>query len=112
MYQNLSADPTSLSNLDQDLPNYAQHDVPIFSLPQKWLWCETWCSDETKAEAMTIDLCNNPEHKEAKISMAKRIISGNLFDESWEELDALVAGHDRDHRSSQEALAAATPYVQ
>jgi len=96
-YQQLSADPNSLSNLDQDLPNYAQHDVPIFSLPQKWLWCETWCSDETKAEAMTIDLCNNPEHKEAKISMAKRIISGDLFEESWQELDALVAGYDRDH---------------
>jgi len=47
-YQRLSADPNSLSNLDQDLPNYAQHDVRIFSLPQKWLWCESWCSDETK----------------------------------------------------------------
>lgn len=96
-YHQLSADPNSLSNLDQDLPNYAQHDVPIFSLPQKWLWCESWCSDETKAEAMTIDLCNNPEHKEAKISMAKRIISGDLFEESWEELDALVASYDSDH---------------
>ncbi|KAL7520848.1 hypothetical protein ACHAWX_005549 [Stephanocyclus meneghinianus] len=89
-YQQLSADPNSLANLDQDLPNYAQHDVRIFSLPQKWLWCESWCSDETKAEAMTIDLCNNPLHKEAKISMAKRIISGELFEESWEELDAEV----------------------
>ncbi|KAK1744774.1 hypothetical protein QTG54_004065 [Skeletonema marinoi] len=94
IYQQLSADPNSLANLDQDLPNYAQHDVRIFSLPQKWLWCESWCSDETKAEAMTIDLCNNPEHKEAKISMAKRIISGDLFEESWEELDEMVRIYD------------------
>ena len=87
IYQQLSADPNSLANLDQDLPNYAQHAVPIFSLPQEWLWCESWCSDETKATAKTIDLCNNPLHKEAKVSMARRIISGPLFEESWEELD-------------------------
>ena len=33
VYDQLSKDPHSLSNLDQDLPNYAQHQVPIFSLP-------------------------------------------------------------------------------
>ena len=37
-YDNLSKDPNSLSNLDQDLPNYAQHVVPIHSLPEEWLW--------------------------------------------------------------------------
>lgn len=103
-YHSLSADPNSLANLDQDLPNYAQHDVRIFSLPQKWLWCESWCSDETKAEAMTIDLCNNPEHKEAKISMAKRIISGDLFEESWEELDAQVDQYNKDFLASETIL--------
>lgn len=46
----------SLSNLDQDLPNNMIHNVPIKSLPQEWLWCETWCSDESKATAKTIDL--------------------------------------------------------
>ncbi len=40
----------------QDLPNYLQDRVPIFSLPQEWLWCETWCDDESKARAKTIDL--------------------------------------------------------
>jgi len=55
-YEQLSQDPNSLSNLDQDLPNYAQHMVPIFSLPQEWLWCETWCNDESKDAAKTIDL--------------------------------------------------------
>jgi Glucosyltransferase 24 len=34
--------------------------VPIFSLPQEWLWCETWCGNTTKPAAKTIDLCNNP----------------------------------------------------
>mmetsp|Transcript_56656 Transcript_56656/g.137682 ORF Transcript_56656/g.137682 Transcript_56656/m.137682 type:complete len:1847 (+) Transcript_56656:196-5736(+) len=94
-YQQLSADPNSLSNLDQDLPNYAQHEVPIFSLPQEWLWCESWCSLETKPQAKTIDLCNNPQHKEPKLSMAKRIISGELFEESWVELDQEVEAYDK-----------------
>ena len=44
IYDNLSADPNSLANLDQDLPNYAQRMVPIHSLPEHWLWCETWCN--------------------------------------------------------------------
>jgi len=100
VYQQLSADPNSLSNLDQDLPNYAQHQVPIFSLPQEWLWCESWCSDETKTLAKTIDLCNNPLHKEAKLSMAKRVISGDLFEESWEELDAEVEKYNLEFQES------------
>ncbi|EEY53529.1 UDP-glucose:glycoprotein glucosyltransferase, putative [Phytophthora infestans T30-4] len=87
VYSHLSADPNSLANLDQDLPNYAQHQIPIFSLPQEWLWCESWCSDETKVAAKTIDLCNNPKHKEPKLEMAKRVIAGELFNESWIELD-------------------------
>lgn len=55
-YQALSQDPNSLSNLDQDLPNNMIHQVPIKSLPQEWLWCETWCSQASKAAAKTIDL--------------------------------------------------------
>jgi hypothetical protein len=34
IYDQLSKDPNSLANLDQDLPNYAQLQIPIFSLPQ------------------------------------------------------------------------------
>merc|ERR1711968_324691 len=90
IYDNLSRDPNSLSNLDQDLPNYAQNQIPIFSLPQEWLWCESWCSDDSKPAAKTIDLCNNPLVKENKLDMAKRVISGELFPESWVELDAEV----------------------
>lgn len=40
----------------QDLPNNMIHQVPIKSLPQEWLWCETWCDDTTKRSAKTIDL--------------------------------------------------------
>lgn len=87
IYDQLSRDPNSLSNLDQDLPNFAQHQIPIHSLPQEWLWCESWCSDESKEKAKTIDLCNNPLHKEPKLDMAKRVISGELFPEDWVELD-------------------------
>lgn len=86
-YDALARDPNSLANLDQDLPNYAQHEVPIHSLPQEWLWCESWCSEETKSTAKTIDLCNNPLYKEPKLDMARRIVSGSLFNESWVELD-------------------------
>lgn len=55
-YQALSQDPNSLSNLDQDLPNNMIHQVAIKSLPQEWLWCETWCDDSSKSRAKTIDL--------------------------------------------------------
>jgi UDP-glucose:glycoprotein glucosyltransferase len=73
-YQGLSQDPNSLSNLDQDLPNNMIHQVAIKSLPQEWLWCETWCNDESKEKAKTIDLCNNPKTKEPKLTSARRII--------------------------------------
>ncbi|EPY49450.1 UDP-glucose-glycoprotein glucosyltransferase Gpt1 [Schizosaccharomyces cryophilus OY26] len=71
-YQLLSADPNSLSNLDQDLPNNLQHLIPIYSLPQEWLWCETWCSDQSLKKAKTIDLCQNPLTKEKKLDRARR----------------------------------------
>jgi len=75
IYDNLSKDPNSLANLDQDLPNYAQDLVPIASLPQEWLWCETWCGEASRIAAKTIDLCNNPLTKEPKLLSARRIIA-------------------------------------
>ncbi|XP_075236839.1 UDP-glucose-glycoprotein glucosyltransferase isoform X2 [Lycorma delicatula] len=83
-YQALSQDPNSLSNLDQDLPNNMIHQVAIKSLPQEWLWCETWCDDESKKYAKTIDLCNNPLTKEAKLTAAMRIV------EEWKDYDAEI----------------------
>lgn len=83
-YQALSQDPNSLSNLDQDLPNNMIHQVAIKSLPQEWLWCETWCDDASKEKAKTIDLCNNPLTKEAKLTAAMRIVS------EWKDYDAEI----------------------
>ncbi|CAO3612891.1 unnamed protein product [Cunninghamella blakesleeana] len=83
-YQQLSADPNSLANLDQDLPNNMIHSVPIFSLPQEWLWCETWCSDESLKKAKTIDLCNNPLTKEPKLDRARRQVP------EWEAYDTQI----------------------
>lgn len=81
-YQQLSADPNSLSNLDQDLPNNMQMALPIHSLPQEWLWCETWCSDESLTNARTIDLCNNPQTKEPKLERARRQVpEWTVYDE-------------------------------
>jgi UDP-glucose:glycoprotein glucosyltransferase len=55
--------------------------VSIKSLPQEWLWCETWCDDQSKGTAKTIDLCNNPKTKEPKLTAARRIVS------EWEDYD-------------------------
>ncbi|EGG08350.1 family 24 glycosyltransferase, partial [Melampsora larici-populina 98AG31] len=84
-YQALSADPNSLANLDQDLPNNMQEVLPIYSLDQKWLWCETWCSDDGLKTAKTIDLCNNPLTHEPKLTRARRLIP------EWDVYDKEVA---------------------
>jgi UDP-glucose:glycoprotein glucosyltransferase len=93
-YHMLSADPNSLSNLDQDLPNNMIHEIPMFSLPQDWLWCETWCSDQSLKTAKTIDLCNNPQTKEPKLDRAKRILP------EWEGLDNEIAAVRDSHLKS------------
>ncbi|THH10819.1 hypothetical protein EW146_g8252 [Bondarzewia mesenterica] len=87
-YQQLSADPNSLANLDQDLPNNLQLQVPIYSLHEDWLWCETWCSKDRLHRAKTIDLCQNPLTKEPKLSRARQI-------PEWEEYDAEIARFTR-----------------
>ncbi|KAJ8081870.1 killer toxin resistant protein [Marasmius tenuissimus] len=87
-YQALSADPNSLANLDQDLPNNIQSQVPIFSLHEDWLWCETWCSKDRLHRAKTIDLCQNPLTKEPKLSRARQI-------PEWEEYDGEIAAFAR-----------------
>ncbi|KAI1826607.1 UDP-glucose:glycoprotein glucosyltransferase [Xylaria intraflava] len=94
-YHQLSADPSSLSNLDQDLPNHMQFVIPIHSLPQEWLWCETWCSDESQKEARTIDLCNNPETKEPKLDRARRQVpEWTVYDDEIAALNKRRQGLD------------------
>lgn len=46
----------------KDLPNNMIHQVAIKSLPQEWLWCETWCDDASKKSAKTIDLVSVTIH--------------------------------------------------
>ena len=45
---------------------------------------------------------SNQQHKEPKLDMAKRVISGPLFEESWVELDAEVRASE-DSRLAREA---------
>merc|ERR1711865_569292 len=90
-YNSLTMDPSGLANLDQDLPNYAQQQIPIHSLPPDWLWCESWCSNASKPLAKTIDLCQNPQTKEPKIAMAKRIIPE--WDGYHREVITIFAAH-------------------
>lgn len=92
-YHSLSADPNSLSNLDQDLPNNMQFNLPIHSLPKEWLWCETWCADADLKDAKTIDLCNNPQTKEPKLDRARRQVpEWNVYDEEIARLAKRVRG--------------------
>eukprot|EP01097_Dermamoeba_algensis_P005503 TRINITY_DN3503_c0_g1_i2.p1 TRINITY_DN3503_c0_g1~~TRINITY_DN3503_c0_g1_i2.p1 ORF type:complete len:467 (+),score=152.66 TRINITY_DN3503_c0_g1_i2:79-1479(+) len=91
-YDGLSKDPNSLSNLDQDLPNYLQHMIRIHTLPQEWLWCETWCDDQSKKKAKSIDLCNNPLTKTPKLENALRII------EEWTQYDEQAKAVEKQYR--------------
>ncbi|KAH9162492.1 UDP-glucose:glycoprotein glucosyltransferase-domain-containing protein [Lactarius sanguifluus] len=84
-YQQLSADPNSLANLDQDLPNNLQGHVPIFSLHEDWLWVG---SKDRLDRAKTIDLCQNPLTKEPKLARARQI-------PEWEQYDAEIARFTR-----------------
>ncbi|XP_063978446.1 UDP-glucose:glycoprotein glucosyltransferase isoform X2 [Diachasmimorpha longicaudata] len=103
-YQALSPDPNSLSNLDQDLPNNMIHQVAVKTLPQEWLWCETWCNDASKKYAKTIDLCNNPMTKEAKLQAAMRILpEWTGYDEEIKALQHAIE-HEHKHADKEEKV--------
>lgn len=105
-YQTLSSDPASLANLDQDLPNHCQRQgIPIKSLEQDWLWCETWCADDGLARAKTIDLCNNPLTKEPKLSRARRLLpEWNEYDEEIRRLMEKLRGESGAAVEMQDAI--------
>lgn len=94
MYHALSADPNSLANLDQDLPNSMQQQIPIFTLDKDWLWCQTWCSDESLKTAKTIDLCQNPLTKEPKLSRARQIPEWDSYDREIAEFAASLGASE------------------
>ncbi|KAI0063832.1 hypothetical protein BV25DRAFT_1801498 [Artomyces pyxidatus] len=102
-YQQLSADPNSLSNLDQDLPNNLQSYIPIYSLHEDWLWCETWCSKDRLDRAKTIDLCQNPLTKEPKLSRARQIPEWEVYDSEIARFTRTLADDGRIHASAAAA---------
>lgn len=56
------------------------HQVPIKSLPQEWLWCETWCDNASKAKAKTIDLVLTMQLKNFfKTSILSRKVNHLVF---------------------------------
>lgn len=132
-YQGLSQDPNSLSNLDQDLPNNMIHQVfmidlillkinesliftngkyfsfsqvPIKSLPQEWLWCETWCDENSKSKAKTIDLCNNPKTKEPKLTAARRILP------EWEAYDNEIKELMKEYETIKNPSSSSPPEIE
>ncbi|EJU02273.1 hypothetical protein DACRYDRAFT_116003 [Dacryopinax primogenitus] len=100
LYQGLSADPNSLANLDQDLPNNLQHEIPIYSLDKDWLWCETWCSADRFNKAKTIDLCQNPLTKEPKLVRARAIPEWEVYDSEIAALTRRLAKDGKIHWSA------------
>ncbi|ESN93209.1 hypothetical protein HELRODRAFT_89139, partial [Helobdella robusta] len=87
----------------QDLPNNMIHQVAIKSLPQEWLWCVTWCSNEEKSKAKTIDLCNNPKTKEPKLEAAMRIVDEwKSYDEIKRLWDSVYSQNETDSEQKHE----------
>lgn len=77
------------------------HQVSVKSLPQEWLWCQTWCSDSGFERAKVIDLCNNPQTKEAKLTAAQRIVP------EWKDYDSEIKNlmsRVEDHEQEEELL--------
>lgn len=93
-YSVLSRNPSSLNQLDQDLPNMMQDQLPIAELPANWLWCESWCSDASKDNAASIDLCGNPlKTGGSKLDDGARIISEwTLYDREIGRVLSKVSG--------------------
>lgn len=52
-----------------------QDQIPIFTLDQDWLWCQTWCSDESLARAKTSQSASGPVDIEKLTSLFSRSVS-------------------------------------
>ena len=95
-------------------PNYASHMVPIYSLPQEWLWCSAWCTMDSLAQAKTIDLCNNPLTKTPKLEVAKQLLpEWTGLDQRAKELETKFAAADRAaaEKTAQQGQQQQSPHV-
>ena len=65
--------------------------IGLHSHLQEWLWCESWCTNASKADAKAIDLCNNPLNKRPKLDMARGYVEEwTGYDDEVSELAALL----------------------
>ncbi|CAD7960302.1 unnamed protein product [Amoebophrya sp. A120] len=108
-FKELGQDSNSLSNLDQDLPNYlyGTDQLQIHSLHRSWLFCETWCDTELNFEAAkTVDLCQNPLTKEHKLDQAKRIggVQWMRYDRLWGKNDLRVEGGNANEKPNKNKI--------
>jgi len=63
LYQEMSFDPWTFGQLENDIPNILQEKQPGYSLGSIWSWCNIWCSDESIKEAKVIGACEMPGTK-------------------------------------------------
>ncbi len=74
-----------------------QQRIQIFSLPEEWLYCATWCSDEAFKSSLSVDLCNNPMHKFTKLEVARSLFpEWNDWDKEMTSLRKQIDSHDLD----------------
>jgi len=88
--------------------------VPIYSLPQEWLWCSAWCTMDSLAQAKTIDLCNNPLTKTPKLEVAKQLLpEWTGLDQRAKELEIKFAAADRAaaEKAAQQGQQTQSPHV-
>lgn len=90
LYDVMARYPNDNLILHQDLVNLLQIDVPIFTLDDSWLWCETWCSTSSRKAAKIIDVCANPLTNISKVENARLIHPD--WDNIQKELDDLFQG--------------------
>ncbi|KAF8268079.1 UDP-glucose:Glycoprotein glucosyltransferase-domain-containing protein [Lactarius quietus] len=94
-YQQLSADPNSLANLDQGkLPNNLQGHVPI---------CETWCDASHLREPTRLLILLLPSQKEPKLARARQIPEWELYDSEIARFTRKLANEGRIHASAAAA---------
>jgi UDP-glucose:glycoprotein glucosyltransferase len=98
-----------------------QDQIPIFTLDQDWLWCQTWCSDESLKTAKTstsfptplrprvpdklVDLCQNPLTKEPKLARARQIPEWDVYDQEVAAFAKKLEGSAGKLAGSVDALA-------